>query len=139
MQTGTHEIWLADLSEFPIEKLREAFKIERRSAEHEWPTVGHVMAHLESVESLALEEFAKIERFRGWHPDIGWTDPRTWGDVANRSLNEVGGIIAVMDATEKSLPFVRREFLAAYERNKNIRQVERPMLESDIKKVLGEK
>ena len=136
MPSGIHEVWMADLQDFPIDKLREAFKIERRSSEHEWPTVGHLIAHLESVESIALSQFALIECSNAWHPDIGWTGSKTWNPIADRSLREIGGIGAIQDATEKSLPFLRRDFVAAYERNKNIKQVDGPSIEYAAKNFL---
>lgn len=136
---GTHEVWLMDLQEFPIDKLREAFRIERRDDTHEWPMVAHVIAHLDSTESDALKQFSLIEKSNCWHPDIGWSGAKPWNDIADRSLREIGGIGSVMDATEKSLPFLRKEFVSAYERNKNIKRIELPNLEATARNFLEEK
>jgi hypothetical protein len=128
MPIGTLDVWMDDLEEFPMDKIREAFKIERRDSKHEWPMVSHIIDLMDNVESLAHGEFQKIESFHGWHPDIGWTSRRTWNDAADRSLREIGGIGMVMDATEKNISFIRRDFIKAYERNKNVQHIERPML-----------
>lgn len=131
MPDGTGPVWIADLQDLPIDQLREAFKIERRDGNHEWPVLGHLLKHLDNVESEAHDQFDLIDKFRGWHSDIGWTKARTWNDAAERALREVGGIAYFNGISDYSFPFLKKDFVEAYERSRNDLKVRRLEIEND--------
>lgn len=132
MPDGTGPVWLADLQDYPIDQLRESFKIERRNGAHEWPTLGHVLEHLNNTPSEALEQFNLINRFRGWHPDIGWTENRTWNDVADRTMEELGGLGYFHSLDDRGMPFLKNKFLSHYAIVRDDFKIKHLEIENDV-------
>lgn len=117
-------VWTDLLKDFSDEILEKAFGKAIESSD-DFPTVGKLIALIngddEDIEIEAGEQFWLVLK-----SSTEWNDIKC-NEIARIAARHLGGINSVINARERELQFIRRDFVAAYKRVKKAKLLLKPL------------
>jgi hypothetical protein len=121
LATETQVVYLTQLARFPPEKLRAA--ADRVICEWDkpsiMPTLKFILDRIENHQLAAEQAWEFLQRVirRHWHPDIGfYSDAPKLDEATEYAVRQAGGLTRIHDASDKTLSFIRNEFLTSHQR-----------------------
>ena len=121
------DVYYTGLSDIPLTNLEVGF--QRSLRECEWfPSVAQIRQRCgqnRQVRGEAAWDVLRQILDNYWHPDIGFYDskgqktdgpPALMTPAMQYAVRQCGGILRLWNSSDEDLPFIRRDFLQAFER-----------------------